>query len=384
MRKISADYIYTGSGTVLHNATLVVERDGTILDIRSGRDVEAEYYKGAICPGFVNVHTHLELSYAHQKISRGGGIDDFIHQLEQLKRSVPEKDKKSAVAMAMDEMYRSGTVLAGDIMNTDISLEAKSNAPLVSYNFIEVYGLQAEVAVESWKKALDLEMQTPAPKNIIPHAPYSLSRTLWQKIRDYQKPGTTLSMHYMESPGEADFFRDGSGPLARRFASWGLQLPNTVPTGKRPLESLKDFLHTADRLLLIHNTFVNEQDIYFAKALFDKLYFGLCPNANLFIENSLPPMDLLRKNKLKICIGTDSLASNAQLSVLEELKTLQERFDISTGELISWATKNGAEALGMEKLFGTIEAGKKPGLVHIKGIGADGKLLPEAVSKRIN
>ena len=366
MRKITADYIYPGNSAPIKGGTITFNEEGKILDISTHTNAEAEYFKGIICPGFVNVHCHSELSYAKNRIAAGSGIDQFIHDLETLKRSISEEEKAKAIGAAFREMQKNGIVAVGDIMNTPLSIEAKKNTPIESYNFIEVYGSQAKDTERNWNHALGLAAAVDGIKNIIPHAPYSLSRTLFQKIRDYQKPNATLSIHHMESEGEAEYFLKGSGPLAERFQSWGLEKPPHIPTHQRPLASLGEFFHTAKRLLLIHNTFINQDDIDFAKNNIKNTYYGLCPNANLYIEGDLPPLYLLKDQHLNICLGTDSLASNHQLSILEEMKTLNQNFDVSTEELIRWATYNGACALGMEAGLGSLEIGKSPGILHLE------------------
>jgi cytosine/adenosine deaminase-related metal-dependent hydrolase len=366
MRKITADYIYPGNSAPIKGGTLTLSDDGEILSISHKTDTDAEYFSGIICPGFVNVHCHSELSYAKNRIPEKSGIDQFIHDLEALKRSVSEEEKSKAVKEAFVEMQENGIVAVGDIMNTPLSLEAKKNTAIQCYNFIEVYGSQAKDTERNWNHALGLAAAVEGIKNIIPHAPYSLSRTLFQRIRDYQKPNTTLSMHHMESEGEAEYFVSGNGPLAERFKSWGLERPPYIPTGKRPLASLGEFLQPAERVLLIHNTFINQEDIDYAKHNFQNTFYGLCPNANQYIEGDLPSLDLLINQDLSICLGTDSLASNHQLSILEEMKTLNANFDISLEELIRWATYNGACALGMENQLGSLEKGKKPGILLLQ------------------
>jgi len=366
MRKITADYIYPGNLPPLKGGTLSVDDDGTIISLSDKTEENAEYFSGIICPGFVNAHCHTELSYAKNRIAQKRGIDNFIHDLEFLKHSVSDDEKLKAVEEAFVEMNKNGIVAVGDIMNTTLSLEAKKHSDIACYNFIEVYGSQAKDTEGKWSKALGLSSIVEGKKNIIPHAPYSLSRTLFQRIRDYQKPDGTLSIHHIESEGEADFFLSGSGPLAERFKSWGLQLPPYIPTGKRPLASVGEFIKTANRLLLIHNTFINQQDIDFAKQNFVNTFYGLCPIANQYIEGNLPPLDLLKDQGLNICLGTDSLASNHQLSILEEMKTLAANFDVALEQLIRWATYNGACALGMDDKLGSFEKGKKAGVILLQ------------------
>ena len=111
----------------------------------------------------------------------------------------------------------------------------------------------------------------------------------------------------------------------------------------------------------------------------------LCPDSNLYIENRLPDIELFRKNKLQICVGTDSLSSNHQLSILGEMKTIQSHFPtILFGEIVIWATRNGAEALEMNDWAGTIEIGKKPGINLITGMDLQHlQLLPQSKVKRL-
>jgi cytosine/adenosine deaminase-related metal-dependent hydrolase len=117
-------------------------------------------------------------------------------------------------------------------------------------------------------------------------------------------------------------------------------------------------------LILVHNVHTSEEDLLFAKASGKKIAWCLCPNANLYIGGQLPAIDLFVKNKGEIVLGTDSLASNHQLSILEEIKTIARHFpDITTEQLLRWATINGAKAWQMDKLLGSFEKGKQPGVI---------------------
>ena len=97
------------------------------------------------------------------------------------------------------------------------------------------------------------------------------------------------------------------------------------------------------------------------------LYFCLCPNANVYISNKLPDINLFVRNQCNIVLGTDSLASNDQLSILEEINTLQKAYpDLSLSEMLKWATSNGAKALKIDDKYGSFEKGKTPGVVLIQ------------------
>ena len=104
----------------------------------------------------------------------------------------------------------------------------------------------------------------------------------------------------------------------------------------------------------------------------------LCPLSNLFIHRALPPVDLLRHNRLKICVGTDSLSSNTQLSMVAELYCLQTCFPhVPLTELLAWACLNGAEAVGYADRFGSFTPGKRPGIVLIEDVDAASLRLTE-------
>ncbi len=367
-KRFTADYIFLMDKPPLKNGVVIVDDLGRILEISKQHNDDEIYFEGIICPGFVNAHCHIELSYAKDKIDANGGLDAFIHQLEQLKINSSEEQKKAAVEKAIEEMQNNGIVAVGDIMNSSLSIEAKRVSQLKFYNFIEVFGSQYRDAERLWYSALSLFEQADLPKNIVPHAPYSLSRTLFQKLRDFTQAGNTLSIHHLESRGELEFFDSATGPIADRMKKWELDIPLHIPTHQRPLQSIAEFISDNDNILLIHNTFIEDSDIEFANNNFNNTFYGLCPKANLYIENKLPPLELLKSKDLKICLGTDSLASNNGLSIFEEMKTLDKYFDIDFQQLLSWATINGAQALGMNDTFGSITVGKNPGLIGIKNV----------------
>jgi cytosine/adenosine deaminase-related metal-dependent hydrolase len=217
-------------------------------------------------------------------------------------------------------------------------------------------------------------------KNLIatlaPHAPYSVSLELMNLIaKENDSKSTTI--HNQESKTENEFFEKGISDFIKLYQSLGLNIDYFKPTTKSSLQSYLKNLVSNKNLALVHNTFSSEEDIRFAEKLSSNLFWCLCPNANLYIEQSLPNAPLLMQNNCKIVIGTDSLASNHQLSISDELNKLLNKFPtISINQALSWSTLSGAEFLGIQNQFGSIEKGKKPGLVLLE---EEGKLL--SVSK---
>ncbi len=153
------------------------------------------------------------------------------------------------------------------------------------------------------------------------------------------------------------------------------------PQKKTSLQSYFDKLSKARDVLLVHNTFTKQEDIDYVQLQTAnylqplkacrrrsklRTFFCLCVNANKYIEEALPPVELFRKNNCSLILGTDSLASNWSLNILDEIKTIRENFpSIPLEEILQWATINGAKALQMDSVLGSFEKGKKPGVVLI-------------------
>ena len=136
--------------------------------------------------------------------------------------------------------------------------------------------------------------------------------------------------------------------------------------------------------MLVHNCFVTQSDIEMVMNHFTApVYWVLCPRSNSYISDVVPPVDLLRCNGLNICVGTDSLASNWSLSMLDELRLLGDISGASLPEVLQWATSNGADALGLSAR-GAIEVGMRPSINIISNLDYDRfSLKPDSVIKRV-
>lgn len=192
-----------------------------------------------------------------------------------------------------------------------------------------------------------------------------------------------MSIHHQETEAENQLFATGTGTMAERRKLFNQSIPEFKATGKRPMESIAEYFAPLQKILFVHNTFSDQEDIEFIENYFADAYWCFCPNANLFIENRLPDIPLFRKKNCKIALGTDSLASNRQLNLLEEIKIIQSHFPaIPLQEILQWSTLNGADFLGISSKAGSFEKGKNPGVVLIESIDLDSiKVLPESTSR---
>jgi cytosine/adenosine deaminase-related metal-dependent hydrolase len=380
VRKIAATYIFPVNRPPVKNGILICKNDGTVVDIIENNEKireqsNLEYYSGILVPGFVNAHCHLELSYLKNKLPEKSGIGDFLGCVNRL-RNIKIENAVPEIQKADRKLWASGTVAVGDISNTTLSLETKRKSRIYYHTFVETFGFHPSRAERSFDIAQivrDEFVEAGLSASIVPHSRYSVSVPLFERIgKNAEAEKSILAIHNQESSAEAQFYKDGSGPIANHLQhNLGIDISHWKPTGKSSLNSTLKFLPNENQLLLVHNTFTGQLDIEKIKIRrsMKNTFFVLCPNSNMYIENKLPPVELFRSKKLNICIGTDSLASNHYLSVLKEIITLQKYFsETEPGELIEWACLNGARALKIDDKFGSFESGKKPGVNLITGI----------------
>ena len=386
-RKFKADQIFNGEELISGKA-LITAADGTIEALIDQVEAgEAETLEGILCPGFINAHCHLELSHMRGRLPERTGLVDFVFRVVTERNGTDRKfsneEIMEAVASAEEEMRKGGIVAVGDVCNNTVSLAQKQNRNLQYYNFIEASGWLPGVSGERFARALQLfELFTEAgmQASIVPHAPYSVSRALWESILPYFRH-RVVSMHNQETPAEDEFFREGTGDLVRMYRLMNIDNTHHVPINTSSLQSCFASLSAAASVILVHNTFTRQEDLDHIKKFESPASFCLCPNANLYIENALPPVELLRANNCRIVLGTDSLASNHGLSILDEMKTIQRHFQIPLDEILRWSTINAAKALLMQDSLGSIEKGKRPGLVLLRNV--ENGRLENAAAMRI-
>jgi aminodeoxyfutalosine deaminase len=373
-RKLKADKIFDGYKFV-DNSVLMVAKDGVVEEVvateNAGGDVEV--FDGILSPGFINCHCHLELSHMKGLIPERTGLADFVFKVVTERHHSPEEILK-AIEIAEKEMFSNGIVAVGDICNASLTISQKKKPNLRYYNFIEATGWLPSVSesrIERAKNLLDEFSKLNGSCSIVPHAPYSVSENLWKKVQPYFR-NKVVSIHNQETIFEDEFFLGGTGDVVRMYEMLEIDNSHHRPTKKSSLQSYFDKLSDAETAILVHNTFTKQEDLDYIKqppATNSQLkaFFCLCVNANKYIEDALPPVELFRKNNCTIVLGTDSLASNRSLNILDEIKTIRENFPaIPLEEILLWATSNGAKALKMDDQLGSFEKGKRPGVVLIK------------------
>ena len=358
---------------------LITDGSGVIIDLvnieEAGDGIEE--FKGIISPGFVNAHCHLELSHLKGRIPENTGLVEFVQQVMN-NRSKGNEQQLEAMEQADSKMYHSGIVAVGDICNSTDSIAVKKSSKILWHNFIEVSGFVGETAnarLEAMKLVSDqFKNELPfQPKTLSPHAPYSVSKKLFHLLNE-QTEAQLITIHNQESAAEDELYLAKQGGFLDLYNNFEIDISSFKPTGKSSVQSWLPYFNKQQSILAVHNTYTSESDIDFLIKYSEKhsslFSYCICINANNYIEQKNPPIEMLMNSDCNVVIGTDSLASNHQLNILEELKTIQLSnnpiFPLST--LLKWATINGAKALQLDSLVGSFEKGKKPGVVLIENI----------------
>lgn len=380
MPKLTANYIYTISGEVLQDTVIVLDEQGKILrldPLHEHDSASVEKHDGVIVPGFINTHCHLELSHMKGKVATGTKLIPFITNVVQF-RDVREEVILDAIDRADQEMYDGGIVAVGDISNKLDTAPRKLASPIRYYTFVEMFDfLQdagAEKCVADYRPVYEGQAQGNGNRrSAVPHAPYSVSGSLFGLINEMNQGQGTVSIHNQETPPENELFESKSGDFLDFYDGFNIPLDDFKAMNQTAIHYALQHMDPRCRSLFVHNTLSTAADINAAQQWGQNgVYWATCANANLYIENRLPNYQSFLDADAKMTIGTDSLTSNWQLSVLAEMQTIQRyQSYVPFATLLRWATLNGAEALQFDQDLGSIEVGKTPGINLLMNLEGD-------------
>ncbi len=391
MPKYTADVIFPVASPPIERGVVEIDDEGFVLSLMAPGDegyslIDATYVEGWIVPGWINAHCHLELAGLKGLIEENTGINGFIDSLNAVR---PKQGDPRAMREADAQMWAEGVMAVVDISNTTDSFGVKRQSAIEYYTLVERFGFRPEVAEQSYRQGVQVleALRADGLKgNITLHAPYSSSVPLMANVKAHiEAEGGLWSLHFLESESERELFEHQRGALFDRLENWGFKPAEQLRGFRTVMDYMQQAIPRSGPLLFVHNTHISDAELDRLGPELERLFFCLCPEANRFIEAQLPPLDLLSRSPLKLCLGTDSLASARHLSMLENLKLLQEAFTtLSFETMLCWATLNGARLLGEDHRLGAIAVGMRPGLVHIRHVdNSSKKILPNAVACRI-
>jgi cytosine/adenosine deaminase-related metal-dependent hydrolase len=331
----------------------------------------------AIMPGFVNAHTHLELSPL-KRAGKNGGDNDAVSWLRRVidqRRGSDPDDLRTAVGRNLDAVLEAGTTLVADITTAGLSWDQVASAPVRAVVFAELIGLKRARGLETsqeawdWLSSVRPESQVAACSRpgLSPHAPYSTSGWLYHQAASSRTPLTT---HLAEMPEELELLQRRDGRLKRFLEDLGAWDEEWEPIGPRPADYVRrGTLRKAD-WLIAHGTYFDSSEFwqFRPEAAPDgqRVAIAYCPRSHARFGYAPHPFRAMLERGVIVCIGTDSLASSPSLSVLDEIRFLHRSDPALNGPLLlTMATLFGAWALRAETVTGSLKTGKSADLALV-------------------
>jgi len=380
-RTYSARYIFPVEGPPIENGCVTVQ-EGRIswLGPRSERASELDLGNVAIVPGFVNAHTHLELSRLRGDVTDEPGQppEDEVAWLRKVvnqRRSREVESLRDVVGQNLLRSTRAGTTSLADTTTAGLSWNQVAEAPVRAIVFAELIGLtrsrglQTSADAWEWLGSIRPEAQViaNARAGLSPHAPYSTSEWLYHKAVSSRLP---LSTHLAEMPEELELLERASGPLRTFLEELGAWDEEWEPISSRPADYVrKGELRNAD-WLIAHGTYLDPQEFWQlrpeAAPNNHRVAVAFCPRTHARFGHTPHPFRAMLERGVVVCLGTDSLASSPTLSILDEMRFLHRQDSSLNGQLLlTMGTLFGAWALRAETTTGSLKPGKSADLAII-------------------
>ncbi len=357
-----AGWVVIDPWTIYPNGFVRVENE-KILEIGQGTpaggDAVMDYGDGAVFPALVNAHTHLELCALKGRITTHKGFGFWVKDLIEKRALLGHGMLLEATEFGIREMIASGCGALGEISSLGLTLEPIQKSGLAGVWFREFLG----------DRVSDTEKWDPQPgdlrTSLAGHAPHTTSPDVLIDLKNRTRArNAPFSIHLAESDEEISFLTTAQGSwkdflLSRGIdsASWGL-----------PVESPVRHLHSIgildNRTILVHVLHADQADMNIIHE--SGAHVCLCPRSNAALHRRLPDLDKMIRTGIRLCLGTDSLASVGSLSMFDEMAFVSKNFPMAAPERIfQMATLGGAAALGLANRMGTLAPGKQAKLAYI-------------------
>jgi cytosine/adenosine deaminase-related metal-dependent hydrolase len=353
--------------TIQHDIkTLVFDETGILRDIIPPHQVDplkTEHASGLLTPGFINAHTHLELSHLYGLIPQHTGLATFAVEVVKNRGQASPDDILQAMHNADRNMYEQGIVAVGDICNTDVSIAVKRQSALFYHSFIECIGIQDNRSIAVLNNHLTVMQQfqnAGLHSSLAAHAPYSCAYNLVTDILKYNhRTKQPFSLHVLESSAEDDFLKGNASEFNTLYHKLDINYTPPVNASNSLNSWMQQIYSSVVPCLLVHNVFADAA--WYANKN-SNLFWVFCPKANQYIQNTLPVL-LPDKNWIT---ATDSLASNTTLDLILELNVLYRFHKCSIDAALQSITSTPAKALQIQHRFGSLQPGTACGLNEIE------------------
>ncbi|MEO5903364.1 MAG: amidohydrolase family protein [Gemmatimonadaceae bacterium] len=371
MRRYSARWIVPVTRPPIENGC-VVEDVGRIVyvgPIEGAPEGDDHVFGDAvILPGLVNSHTHLELT-SMRGFLEDLCFNDWIDKLRSSrKEALTDEMLLDSARYGIVEGLEAGITTYADTCATGFVMFAMLEMGVRGIMFQETFGSGPEQCDASIK-ALRARVAELAPLQtelvklgISPHAPYTVSDALYKASADFSKEGGWLmGLHIAESASEQELVCSGTGAFAEEWKDRNLEV---VIRGRSPVGVLEKTGCLDTSPLLIHAVRLDAEDI--ATIASYKCTVAHCPASNAKFGHGIAPIGEYLEAGIIVGLGSDSVASNNRMDILEEarLAVLLQRASrrnertIPAHTALEMATIGGARALRIDDRVGSLEVGK--------------------------
>lgn len=367
----TAKWIIPITGEVIENGA-VVSFNNKILDLGKKKDMLSIYHgkitkldDAIICPGLINAHCHLELSYLKGRITSSNKFSEWLKEVIS-KKEIPDS---SLIAFNAKEMKKKGICAVIDIGNDPFWLtlsslsELNPQKPNINYfihlnEIIDPKGRLANAIPFIPELNTDLnEYEKDFTLGITPHAPYTVHPETIIAIKKISTGNTINSVHLGESIEENELFLNGSGDFVGLLELRGHWPLSYIPSNCSSTKHLDNICFLDKSTLCVHCIHLNEEDIQILRK--NNVSIAICPRSNMLLAGKIADINMILKNQINLCLGTDSLASNDKLSIFAEMSSLASNFpEIDPAKILYMATMGGAKAMKLNDKIGSIEKGK--------------------------
>ena len=327
----------------------------------------------AILPGLVNAHTHLEFSELTAPFGqRGESFAKWIPQVVAHRRARAESQPAASVALGLQESIANGVAVLGEIATTEQWPESSNPSQSTGIIFQEFLGWDRAAIPTLLDKAHSFVAANPAQhrqRGLSPHAPYTVHRELLAGLCDLAvEHHAPLAMHVAESPAEMEFLATGQGSLRTMLEAAGVWQPDFwhEPISTR---SILEQLARAPRALVIHGNQLQSADWDYLSERRKRLSVVYCPRTrDFFFPEQKYPLEQMLQRDVAVAIGTDSRASNPDLSLWRELQFIARQHQVAPEEILGVGTEQGAKALGFAATNGRLEVGYSATLCVVSNV----------------
>ena len=366
---LRAKYVMPDSRTIIENGAVAIQ-GSEIVDVglystiqHSGALLIHDLGEAILMPGLVNAHTHLDLTSSADSVQRTPKFTDWVFQI--VGKRTPSAIGPS-VRQGVQQSFAGGVTTVGDIDGTGGSAQILRDTPIRKVVFFEALGFSGDSNAAGLARLTAYLDSAPVPDSLLtpalsPHAPYSTSADIY---RQCIASGLSICTHIAETEDELEFLSCGTGAFQDYLEAFGISTAGWHPPQATPMQYMKTLGVLRKKTLLAHCNYLTDADITMLAESGASVVF--CPRSHHYFYHTDHPIEQLVERGINVAIGTDSLASNWSLSLLDELKFLaRTQPHIRPETLFDMVTCNGARGLRLAQV-GRLEKGWQADIIAVK------------------